>query len=149
VRIPLRQPFQMPSAYVSPLRATNSSTSLLNTFCGRDGGRFLAGDKVVRCPNCGTPYHEHCWAANNNRCSQPTCSGSAILWRSLATSSAPERPQGSLLTEEQRSELLEEEGCFEQILDVVFDVGGCVLKLVLIIVVIAVILFVLSSLGII
>jgi len=150
-----QQTFQLPSRYLSPLQATDSATFLLAQKCGRDGGRFLVGDKIVRCPRCGTPYHEHCWQANGNRCSQATCGGSALLWTSRLGQTTPASSPSPLsienrsrLTGQQTSTPAYEEGCFEQALDLL----ACSLKvvgwLILIAICIAAVLFVLSALGI-
>jgi hypothetical protein len=77
-----RRSYQLPSRFLSPLQVTDSAIGLLAQTCGRDGGRFLIGDKIIRCPVCGTPYHEHCWKANGHRCSQPGCTGFKIIWSS-------------------------------------------------------------------
>lgn len=159
-----QRPFQLPSRYLSSLQATGNSTLLLSQKCGRDGGRFLIGDKIIRCPRCGTPYHEHCWEANGNRCSQLSCGGSAFIWTpqmgQLLRSSSYRSPSSSTPSSSSSQALssLYEEGCFEQVLDFFADtwdflveLGGCAIKIVAILIAIAVciyiVLFALSSLG--
>ncbi len=158
------RPFQLPSRYLSSLRATDSSMLLLSQKCGRDGGRFLIGDKIIRCPRCGTPYHEHCWEANGNRCSQPGCSGSALVWSRQFGQSASSRPVSLNASSRARVRQVstfahESEGCFEQVLDffgevwdLIAELASCAIRIVAVLIVIAVViacaLFILSSLGI-
>lgn len=149
-----QQPFQLPSRYLSSLQATGSSTLLLAQKCGRDGGRFLVGDKIVRCPRCGTPYHEHCWQANGNRCSQLTCGGSALLW----TSQAGRLPSSNLVNPLAASyrppySPVESESWFIQLIKLPFRLIGAIFKLLVYLVAIAIVLVVileiLSATGII
>jgi hypothetical protein len=149
-----QQTYQLPSRYLSSLLATDSSTSLLAQKCGRDGGRFLVGDKIVRCPSCGTPYHEHCWQANGNRCSQLACGGSGLLWR-LQASQLPSSNLANPLAASYRPPYspVESESWFIKLIKFPFRLIGALLKLVFYLVVIAIILGVileiLSSTGII
>lgn len=34
-------------------------------------GSFVVGEKMIKCPSCGTAHHSECWAAYGGRCSGP------------------------------------------------------------------------------
>jgi hypothetical protein len=134
-------PYQLPSRYLFPLTPTQSARVLLSRTCGRDGGRFQLSDSVVRCPVCGTPYHDHCWRANGDRCSQPGCTGSGRVFSLVTTSSlGTGTTRISTYTPIQR----QEEGCLGRIGRAI----GCLLALIGLAVVLLVLYLWLHSAGI-
>jgi hypothetical protein len=133
-----QRPYQLPSRFLSPLQVTDSAVGLLSLTCGRDGGRFLIGDKTIRCPVCGIPYHQHCWEANGNRCSQPGCPGFKIIWSSQlgsyrSPSSLPVYP--------------EPESFLVRLIKLPFRIIGFLIRLVITLVVIAVVVIVIYNIA--
>ncbi|MCP4258523.1 MAG: hypothetical protein GY774_13635 [Planctomycetes bacterium] len=60
-------------------RMMNRASHFLPPLCGRDNIRLASYSKVICCPVCGRPYHDHCWWDNSNSCSQSGCTGSGKL----------------------------------------------------------------------
>ena len=63
-----------PRSYIRPV-PVNESSPFLGDQCALCKAPFVAGDKLVICPQDGSRHHQECWEANGNRCTAYGCNG--------------------------------------------------------------------------